>query len=371
MLETNMIEERAAAQSAVSASKIGLKILMSGHPDPSALPSSYLRALAGLGCQVFPYQHESIARGGIRGLPLRIRRRIAPALAFAGVNRGLLDKADEVKPDAILIFKGMELFPDTLKALRSRGIKLVSYNPDHPFAFYARGAGNDYIRQGVPLYDLHVTYSRKIVRDMAEAYPRSRVAVVPFGHDVSDAVFRSIASEGEILRACFIGNADELRRAAVQALLDAGIPVDVFGPRWLKHMKPSAQLGIYGPVFGEDMHRAMRRYRVQLNFFRPHNLDSHNMRTFEVPASGGIMLAEDSPEHRDFFEADREAFFFRDVDEMAAKAHRILELPRLDAEQIREAARRRCDTGGYSYAERARALRAEIEKICLPQSADA
>ena len=42
---------------------------------------------------------------------------------------------------------------------------------------------------------------------------------------------------------------------------------------------------------------------------RIHNPDSHNMRSFEVPGVGGIMVAPDTKEHRIFFEVGKEIFY--------------------------------------------------------------
>ena len=55
-------------------------------------------------------------------------------------------------------------------------------------------------------------------------------------------------------------------------------------------------------VESSDFWKVLRKYRVQLNLMRPHNLDSHNMRSIEVPAVGGIGLFPDTPDHERFFE---------------------------------------------------------------------
>ena len=137
-----------------------------------------------------------------------------------------------------------------------------------------------------------------------------------FHPDVDDALFERIKSETEIDRACFLGNPDRHRRERIVQLVDAGIPIDVFGEDWGAVLKETPLLRLKGLALGEEMYRALRRYRVQLNFFRPHNVGSHNMRSFEVPAAGGIMLAQDSDEHREFFEPGQEAFYFSTPEEM-------------------------------------------------------
>jgi spore maturation protein CgeB len=87
------------------------------------------------------------------------------------------------------------------------------------------------------------------------------------------------------------------------------------------------------------------------------------MRSFEVPACGGIMLAEDSVEHRAFFEDGKEAFFFASPEEMVDQASRLLTISKVEANEVRMAARQRSVASGYSYRDRARAALAEIERI--------
>jgi spore maturation protein CgeB len=93
------------------------------------------------------------------------------------------------------------------------------------------------------------------------------------------------------------------------------------------------------------------------------------MRSFEVPACGGIMLAQDSCEHRAFFERGREAFFFKNAKEMIELVHYILSLPKLEADAVRVAARHRSIRGRYNYKERALDIFAEIERLFVrPQN---
>jgi hypothetical protein len=326
--------------------------------DPNGLEHCYHRGRpAGV---ELPTVNLADGRGAPVGGTARILRRLRPQLAWKRANERLTETVTRIAPDVVWIFKGMEVYPGTLRRLRAQGLTLVNYNADHPFLFFSRGSGNINVKRAIPEYDLHLTYSRRIARELTERYPSMRIAVVPFGHEVGDEMYARIATEEEIERACFLGNPDEHRAKGVMRLFEAGIPVDVFGFRWDRFLSPSRLLRINGQAVGEDLLRTLRRYRMQLNFFRPHNKDSHNMRTFEVPACGGIMLAEDSVEHRTFFESGREAFFFSSPDEMIGLARHLLVMPRGEADAVRAAARRRSVEGGYSYRHRAEAAFAAI-----------
>lgn len=341
-----------------------LRLMMVTGDNPNTLSNCLARGLEDADCLLSAVNLDAVAQRGRSGRLRRVIGFCAPELAFPEYNRALLEAAERFRPDAVWVFKGMELYPMTCRLLRRRGVRLVNYNADHPFNYFSRGSGNRNVRRSILEFDLHLTYSRRIAAEMRNRFPGICVAVVPFGHDVGDDTYARIAEEEEILRACFLGNPDDHRRCRISEIVKAGIPIDVYGHRWDQFLEPAPTLRIHSSALGEDMLRTLRRYRVQLNFFRPHNAASHNMRSFEVPACGGVMLAEDSVEHRAFFESGREAFFFRDDYEMIATCRAILELPKHEADELRRRARRRTLAAKYSYRDRALAALAEIKRVC-------
>jgi spore maturation protein CgeB len=344
-----------------------MRMLMTGVSDPNALEPCYARGLSDQPCELASVILGVTRKSGWRGQYRRLLLRFMPHYAFRQSNVRLLQEVAASRPDVVWVFKGMEIYPKTLRALKEQGITLINYNPDHPFRFFSRGSGNAYIRRSVQEYDLHLTYSQRIAKELRDRYPGIRVAIIPFGHDVSGEAFARISCLDEILRACFVGSPDKHRRHKITELVEAGIATDVYGPGWERFLKPSTLLRIHPAVRGEDLLGTLRRYRVQLNFFRPHNIGSHNMRSFEIPACGGLMLAEDSIEHRAFFESGEEAFFFADRSAMIDLASQILAMPKNKADRIRLAARNRSVDGGHSYKHRAQAALAlitEVDRAC-------
>jgi spore maturation protein CgeB len=97
----------------------------------------------------------------------------------------------------------------------------------------------------------------------------------------------------------------------------------------------------------------LRRYRAQLNMMRIHNEQSHNMRTFEVPGVGGIMIAPQTREHEMFFENGKEVFLYRSPGECVEMIRHVLSMPVNDALAIRNKAREVSLEKGYHYRNRA------------------
>ncbi|MEI6411550.1 MAG: glycosyltransferase [Bacteroidota bacterium] len=273
------------------------------------------------------------------------------------LNKHILSETLKYAPDVVLVFKGMELYPETLKAIKSSGIFLTNYNPDHPFIITMRGSGNQNVTQSVPLYDLHFSYSKDLMARFEKEYHIPSV-YLPFGFELSEIEFNKLEIQDEISKICFIGNPDEIRVKTIIFLLNEGFNIDVYGIDWGKYIDPKlfSGLNIFNAIFGTQFWSVARSYRVQLNIFRPHNVGSHNMRTFEIPAVGGIMLAPDSPEHRAFFEDDKEAFFYENAAEMVQKAKEILEMPLAEAELIRKNARAKSLAAHYDYRSRAQII---------------
>lgn len=283
------------------------------------------------------FRHKLFFRAGLSGIYRRINRRFRQAV-------------EEFRPNVIWVFKGMELYPETLRWARQQNIRLVNFNPDNPFIFSGKGSGNSNITGSIGLYDLHFTYNLDIKQQL-EGKGYRPAFLLPFGFDITPEEYDAAASQEEIVRTCFLGNPDALRADFITDLASRGIPMDIYGRDWSKWLD-HPNIRIFPPVYGVEMWRVLRRYRVQLNIMRIHNLDSHNMRSFEVPAIGGIMLAPDTREHRVFFENGKEAFWYNNVTECAALAQQIMELPPAEAAKIRERARQRSVISGYSYESR-------------------
>lgn len=104
-------------------------------------------------------------------------------------------------------------------------------------------------------------------------------------------------------------------------------------------------------------------YRVQINIFRAHNEGSHNMRTFEMPGLGCIMVAPRSDEHTEFFKDNKEAFFYDSKEMLAVLVGRLLMVPYNDCLKTRHNALNRSIKSGYDYKSRAKQALDEITQL--------
>jgi spore maturation protein CgeB len=239
-------------------------------------------------------------------------------------------------PKFVLVFKGMEIQPKTLIWIKSKGIQVVNYNPDNPFIFSGRGSGNRNVTNSITLFDHYITYDKSINKELEKRSVKS--AIIPFGFDSCSFIYKDLTEIEEVLKLCFLGNADKFRIDFLEKLAQRGVKIDLYGENW-STVKLHENICTYGPRYGLEFWSTLQKYAIQLNLLRPHNLDSHNMRCFDVPGAGGIMLAPRTPDHQTYFTEFSEVFLFSDLNEALQQIEFIFHLSFSERNKIRQAAR--------------------------------
>ncbi len=340
-----------------------MKILLAGSNRSMAIERHYVHYLRLLGADVLHYPSADIAADFYgAGIVNKLLFKTGIYTGYKPVNEALINKAYAYSPDLILVFKGMEIFPETLEKL-GKDFRLANYNPDHPFIIVSKGSGNNNVTSSVGLYHCHFCYNRQLQQEIETKFNIPTV-FLPFGFELPDSDYPAVSSEPEMMRACFLGNPDETRRQYVLALAQNGVPVDVYGHGWAKTgISKQAGVQVFDAVYGLECWKKLHQYRLQINIFRKHNNGSHNMRTFEIPAAGGIELSPFSEEQAGFFKEDQEIFFYNSREELISKAKKILAMTDTETATIRNAARKRSVQSGYRYADRAATVYGTAKKM--------
>lgn len=341
------------------------KVALIGCNYPWSLETFYLKYLSAFKTLEFTLISTSEFRDKHYKISDKILNRFFPSknIFYDKLNKHLNEEVDKIKPEIILIFKGMEIYPSTLNLWKKQGILLTNYNPDHPFIIESRGGGNKNVTNSVGLYHHHFCYSLDLCDQIRDKF-NIPTTFLPFGFELTDGLYEEVATSDEVNRVCFIGNPDQQRVDSISRILSSGISVDVFGHHWDKtSIKKRNNVNIFPAVGGRDFWFNMRRYRVQLNIFRKHNIGSHNMRTFEIPAVGGLQLTPFSAEQAQFFKPEEEVFFYRSDEEMMSQINKMLDLNESDSSLIRQNARKRSIVSDYSYSNRARLMSETLSKL--------
>ena len=340
-----------------------MRMLIAGSDEVWSLERFYVRYLAAAGVEVRTIPVQSIFYGYYnRGLINKLLFKAGLSSIGKTIGKRVETDVAEWKPDVMWVFKGMELKPDLLRRIKEQGIFLANYNPDNPFYFSGSGSGNRNISESIGIYDLHFSYDRQICSRIGEEY-KIPCRILPFGFQLSDDLYEECRKQPEIQKGCFLGNPDEQRAKFLLELADS-LALDVYGEGWKKFVT-HPNITAHPPVYGDDFWKTLARYRIQLNLMRPHNPDSHNMRSFEVPGVGGIGLFPRTPDHAGYFKENKELFLYGDLAECKEKAAAILKMNPTKAAGIRLAARRKSIEAGYSYQDRALQVLAELKKFRL------
>jgi spore maturation protein CgeB len=336
-----------------------MRILYVGASWPHGTALHRRAALVRLGHAVSAFDGEAIWQSGGRA-----RRWLAMrTLRGAGVraaNRALADEAARGRYDLVWLDKPLFVTGETVQAIRRSGARTVQYNLDNPFG--PRGdPGWRLLVAAIPDYDVHLVPRRSNLDDYRRAGAR-RVLYCPLAYEPSvhfppDSTWSDAARPYAVT---FIGAAyDDRPRFIAELRRRTGVDVRVWGARWGRHTGVIGAGVAGGPVYGDAYRETIWRSRILLGLVTHANRDETAGRCFEVAACGGFLLAERTPGNLEYFAEDREAAYFSDVEECAARIHQYLaDEPARAA--IAATARARAEYGGYSNDARLAAALAEI-----------
>jgi len=338
-----------------------MKLLIVGSNEVWSLERFYVKHLesAGVEVNICPVQSLFYAYYN-KGLINKVLFKAGLSGIYRKIGDALKEKVEDWRPDVLWVFKGMELSPALLSWIKSKNIRIVNYNPDNPFLFSGSGSGNKNITDSIGLYDHHFTYDQSIRQRIIQDF-NVPTSILPFGFEIPDGIYEECVKQQEVKKLSFLGNPDSARAAFIQQLANH-FPIDVYGNDWGKFVSHK-NISICSPVYKEGFWKALYRYRIQLNLMRPHNPNSHNMRSFEVPGIGGIGLFPYTDDHATYFEEGKEIFLYRNMEECIKWCNVLLNMSDKEAENIRKAARLKSEQAGYSYQGRTLQALTEINKL--------
>jgi len=335
-----------------------LPILLVGLAWRTSLEQMYLRAFRANGCRkVDLLDVEASQPVWSRN---RVVNRFLPGVGHAWVSQRLLThlRGCHNRYRWIVVFKGMQFSRHVLEECRRLAPTAlwININPDDPYNLASRAASNSNVTESLSFFDAYCTWSRSI-EDRLRADGCHKVIYLPFGYDTAYHVPHGPTHKATPARISFIGSWDREREAVLARL--AKYNVSIHGNSWERVARtfPLSSGLAYRDVFGREMAAINGSSAISLNLLRPQNRGSHNMRTFEIPAMGGLMLTSRTMEQQEFFPEDEACYMYADVAELEEKIEYILANKR-KADRVR--ARGMELVREHSYANRARFILKEL-----------
>ena len=252
-------------------------------------------------------------------------------------------------PAQILITTGAApLTRRALAELKALGVTCVNFSTDDPFnpIHHARW----HVRS-LPAYDIVFTPRRANIGDFA-GLKCSNVCYLPFGYD--PLLFKPVtvdsAARSRQTQVLFVGGADRDRAAFFDAAGAAGLEPTLVGSYWERfQVKRGARLGQRS---ASELCQLTAEAAVNLCLVRRANRDGHVMRSFEIPAVGGFMIAEDTLEHREIFGAEGSCVLYFTTPQQAAEKTNWALVNPAERHRMAAAANRHILLGKNTYRDR-------------------
>ena len=261
----------------------------------------------------------------------------------------VLEAAAEHQADVVLATGLAPIDAPTLAKLGERGVLRVNFLTDDPWNPVHQAP---WFMAALPRYDWVFSPRYANLSQIRALGPRAEFLPFAYAPEVhfQEAVWTDEERARFAADVMLAGGADADRVALADGLIAAGIDMALYGGYWAHYSATRSQAR--GFLDAAELRRATSGARVCLVIVRRANRDGHSMRSFEVPAMGGCVLAEDTEDHRRIFGHEGEgALYFSTVEEAVTKARRLLRDPAL-RRALTAAGRDRITAGRNTYSDR-------------------
>lgn len=215
------------------------------------------------------------------------------------LTRRINHAVNDFSPDVLFVFRGSYIESKLLKNLNC--VK-IHYHPDDS----SNDSNRSYIFGTAEIfYDLHFTSKR---HNLPEIMKRTNkpAQFIWYAYD-PDWHFRSeeldFAGAGFLVG--FIGHQRNDRTNLIfEVSRIYGKKFLIVGSKWDRFPSLKHASCVLSPKYGPDLKKIIAEAPIQLGLLNSLNRDQHTARSFEIPALGALLIAEDTQEHREIFGDD-------------------------------------------------------------------
>lgn len=360
--------DRLAAVPELSSTKRSLRILFAGERWHGSDAYAYERALLRAGHAVTPIETAVFVPSGWQALWLRAMRRVLKPLMIAEYERAVIDAVNQIQPHLFVGFKAPYVTPKIMRVVKDAGVRAINIYPD--ISFMAHGP---YLPKTLPLYDWVFTTKSFGLVDMERQLGIRRSSFLPPAFD-PELHFPIALDNDDWARygadISFIGTWSPKKERLLEVVARSVSParIRIWGSSWHKATSSALRDAIENKiVIGREYPKAVRASRINLALLSEQGAgassgDLITQRTFGMPACGGFMLHERTPEVIQYFEEGTECALYSGEEELVEKVQYYLNNEEERA-RVAEAGRKRALASGYSVDARVGDIIAKFDEL--------
>lgn len=273
----------------------------------------------------------------------------------SAMNRRFLKDVLSFQPSLIIIFKGDNLYPETIMAIKERlGIPVFNWCGDDPFRY-------PLLIKSAPHYD------RIFLTDAIHIQQLSFLTKKPVLHLLNAAdpdTYRPVELSGTQRKdygcdICIVASSDNLGiggtfRVHMLKALGTGFDLRIYGDNGWKIITENniflTRIFMKKALTSEETNIAYNAAKIVLNINHPQNNKwGVGQRTFEIPCAGGFQLMDKRGGVEEFFKMGEEIVCYDTMTELKDMVVHYLADPVRRAEISRQARKRVLDSHTYHH----------------------
>jgi len=296
------------------------KILIIGSKKNYSLEKSYQRAFRSLGVKkvyFFPNDFYFYLFTLLSSLKLNFLYFFISFCLKKNLN-SFLSKIKNI--DIIIIFKGMELKKEDLLKLKAKypSCKIINIYTDDPYNMSSPATSSALLLDSITVYDFFFIWSKKIRNKLKRHYKLYKnFYYLPFGYDTFLHKYTKKKIDKKYIS--FVASGDNYRENFLKKI--KRFKINIFGNSWRLN---STHHIIKRFVYGLQLSKIISKSFISINILRQQNNGSHNMKTFEIPAMGGLLVTTRSYEQNVFFPENKASVMFGSTKELQDKINFLL-----------------------------------------------
>ncbi|MBT4272911.1 glycosyltransferase [archaeon] len=325
-----------------------MKILLVGFYNPETMAYYVERTLLNMDheVEVFGYRRilQKIKPDSLLSIGFRHFQGLSNLFEIK-MNKDLRKKVSKKKYDLIIVFKGENIFPETLKFIKKHTKKLVNWFMD-PFVALYKG----YMFEIIPEFDKFFVKDRFLEKRLKEIGFHN-VDFLMEGFDPL-TFFRTNPSKKYESEIALVGNIYPYRKKLLDTIKKYDLKV------WgdVTHFKPKNKMKYYQGrrAVTEEKNKIFNSAKIVLNSHNPWEVMSTNVRTFEICGSGSFQLVNTTDFLSQVFKPGIEIETYENQTELNEKVKYYLKNPEK---------RKQIATKGYERAKKDHTYEIRIKEL--------